>query len=223
MARFGLYVFDAYGTLFDVHSAVARHAAALGPAAQRLSELWRVKQLEYTWTRSLMGSWRDFRACTADALDFAAARCEVALSPKLRSDLLAAYERLDAFADAAPALDALKRAGAKTAILSNGTDAMLASATEAAGLAPHLDAVLSIDACSIFKTAPATYALVGAQFDVAPAEVSFQSSNRWDVAGARRFGFRTTWVNRGGMPDEYTDLPPDLNVRTLDELVQKDV
>lgn len=223
MPRFPVYVFDAYGTLFDVHSAVARHNARLGEDGQRLSDLWRIKQLEYTWVRSLMGSWRDFRALTADALDHAAARCGVSLAGDLRSDLLAAYEELDAFPDAVRTLEALKRAGAKTAILSNGTEEMLARATAASGLAPHLDAVLSVDTRKIFKTAPSIYALVGEHFGVRPQDVSFQSSNRWDVAGARQFGFRAVWVNRGGMPDEYGDLPPQLVVRTLDELVQKDV
>ena len=224
MPRFPVYVFDAYGTLFDVHSAVARHGARLGADGQRLSDLWRIKQLEYTWVRSLMGSdWRDFRALTADALEHAVACCGIRLAPDLRADLLAAYEELDAFPDALRTLEALKRAGAKTAILSNGTVDMLARATAASGLAPHLDAVLSVDTRRVFKTAPAIYALVGEHFGVAPEAVSFQSSNRWDVAGARQFGFRAVWVNRGGMPDEYADLAPQLVVRTLDELVQKDV
>ena len=201
------YVFDAYGTLFDVHSAVARHRDAIGPKADAISDLWRAKQLEYTWTRTLMGAWLDFRALTAMALDFAAAK-HGGLPAGLREDLLAAYETLDAFADVAPTLAALKAAGAKTAILSNGSRDMLANAVASAGIGQWLDASLSIDEIRAFKTTPAAYELVGRHLGVAPGEVSFQSSNRWDIAGAVAFGFRGVWINRTGQPDEYMDLPP---------------
>ena len=211
---FPLYVFDAYGTLFDVHSAVARHRADIGPQAERLTEIWRTKQLEYTWVRSLMGAYRDFRAVTADALDFAAARCG-GLSPTLRAALLEAYERLDAYPDALPALQALKAQGKTVAILSNGTPAMLQAAVQSAGLADSIDAILSVDSLQKFKTAPEVYALVQTRFGASPNEVSFQSSNRWDVAGAAKFGFRAVWVNRGGQPDEYADYPPAVTLASL--------
>ncbi len=142
---FPLYVFDAYGTLFDVHSAVARHRDLVGPQADRLSELWRQKQLEYTWTRSLMGAYRDFDFLTRDALDFAAARCDGVTDEARKTALLAAYETLDAYADAAPALAALRAQGARTAILSNGTPAALARAIRSAGLEMLLDETLSVD------------------------------------------------------------------------------
>ena len=203
-----VYVFDAYGTLFDVHSAVARHRDAIGERADRLSDLWRTKQLEYTWTRSLMGAYRDFRALTAEALDHAAARCG-GLADDLRTHLLSAYEALDAFPDAAPALAALKAAGHATAILSNGSPAMLDNAVRSADLAGLIDACLSVDAIQIYKTAPQAYQLALDRFGVKPGEVSFQSSNRWDIAGAARFGFHTVWINRSGLPDEYPDLAPD--------------
>ena len=212
-----IFVFDAYGTLFDVHAAVARHRDAIGPQAERLSELWRVKQLEYTWVRSLMGAYRDFAALTEEALDFAAARCGGLVAP-VRADLLAAYRRLDAYSDAAPLLAALKAAGERTAILSNGSPAMLEAAVAAAGLAGLLDAVLSVDALRVYKTDPRAYALVTQRFGVEPGEIAFQSSNRWDVAGATRFGFAATWINRAGAPDEYADLPPQRVVRSLAEL-----
>jgi 2-haloacid dehalogenase len=202
-----IFVFDAYGTLFDVHSAVARHREAIGAQADRLSELWRTKQLEYTWTRSLMGAYRDFRALTANALDHAAARCG-GLPEGLRQPLLEAYESLDAFPDVVPTLEALKAQGRKIAILSNGTPGMLASAIRSAGLAELIDDCLSVDEVMVYKTAPEAYRLVLERFGVRPGEVSFQSSNRWDVAGAARFGFHTVWINRGGVPDEYQDLPP---------------
>ena len=207
MAIAKAYVFDAYGTLFDVHSAVARHRDAIGPKADAISDLWRAKQLEYTWTRTLMGAWRDFRALTAMALDFAAAK-HGGLPAGLREKLLAAYETLDAFADVAPTLAALKAAGAKTAILSNGSRDMLANAVASAGIGQWLDASLSIDEIRAFKTTPGAYALVERHLGVAPADVSFQSSNRWDIAGAVAFGFRGVWINRTGQPDEYADLPP---------------
>ena len=200
-----IYVFDAYGTLFDVHSAVARHREAIGAQADRLSELWRTKQLEYTWTRSLMGAYRDFRALTAEALDHAAARCG-GLPEGLRLPLLEAYESLDAFPDVTPTLQALKAQGRKIAILSNGTPDMLASAVRSAGLTDLIDDCLSVDEVMVFKTAPEAYRLVLERFGARPGDVSFQSSNRWDVAGAARFGFHTVWINRGGLPDEYQDL-----------------
>ena len=212
-----LYAFDAYGTLFDVHSAVARHAQDIGPQAERLSDLWRVKQLEYCWVRSLAGAYRDFAELTRDALFFAAARCG-GLNPALIGRLLAAYDALDAYPDVAPALAALKSRGASIAILSNGSPAMLARAVEAARLGALIDATISVDEIGVYKTAPQVYALATARFGLAPGEVSFQSSNRWDIAGAARFGFRTVWVNRTGQPDEYRDLPPDRIMVGLDEL-----
>jgi 2-haloacid dehalogenase len=204
---FPLYVFDAYGTLFDVHSAVARHKSLVGPQADRLSELWRTKQLEYTWTRSLMGAYRDFDALTRDALDFAAARCG-GISALAREKLLDAYATLDAYPDAAPVLAALRAQGAKTVILSNGTPAALARAIDSAGLTDWLDPSLSADALRIFKTAPALYQMACERYGLKPEQVSFQSSNRWDVAGATRFGFHSVWINRIAAPDEYGDLPP---------------
>lgn len=217
-----LYVFDAYGTLFDVHSAVARHRDALGPQAARLSELWRTKQLEYTWVRSLAGRYENFETLTAASLDVAAALCG-GIPPALRDALLAAYRSLEAFADVAPTLDALKARGAKTAILSNGTPAWLKAAIESAGLAGRFDAVLSVDPLRLYKTAPEAYALVERQFGIAPAETSFQSSNRWDIAGAAAFGFRCVWINRTGQPEEYRDLAPAAVLKSLDGLPGLDV
>jgi 2-haloacid dehalogenase len=212
-----LYVFDAYGTLFDVHSAVARHRDLAGPQADRLSDIWRTKQLEYTWTRSLMGAYRDFDLLTRDALDFAAARCG-GLPPEARKSLLSAYETLDAYADAAMTLEALRARGARIVILSNGTPAGLARAVRSAGLESLLDESLSVDALRIFKTAPAAYGLVCERYGLRPEQISFQSSNRWDVAGATRFGFRSVWINRTGAPDEYPDLPPARTITGLAEL-----
>ncbi len=212
------YVFDAYGTLFDVHAAIARHRGACGADADRLSELWRTKQLEYSWTLTLAGTYADFWTLTERALDYAMARFP-SVPTYIRPHLLEAYFKLEAFADAAPCLAALKAAGARTAILSNGSPKMLAAAVDNAGLGPMLDAVLSVDAIRQYKPRPEVYALVTDRMQVAPNEVAFVSSNRWDVMGAARFGFSAIWINRAGMPDEYPDQGPRAIVGNLSELL----
>jgi 2-haloacid dehalogenase len=213
-----VYVFDAYGTLFDVHSAVARHRATIGPAADRLSELWRTKQLEYSWVRSLVGRYRDFWSLTEDALDFAAAKTG-GIAPEARAALLEAYRALDPYPEVREVLGQLKARGAATAILSNGSPAMLEAGVSAAGIGDLLDDVLSVDELKVFKTDPRTYALATRRFEVAPGDVSFQSSNRWDIAGATAFGFRCAWINRASAPDEYRELAPDRTLRDLKGLL----
>jgi 2-haloacid dehalogenase len=202
-----VYVFDAYGTLFDVHAAIARHGEAAGPDAGRFSEIWRQKQLEYSWTLTLAGHYSDFWTLTERALDYAFARVP-SVDRALRPQLLDAYLTLDAFADALVTLTALKARGLSTAILSNGSPRMLGAAVEASGMAGLLDAVLSVDAVRVYKPRPEVYALVTSRFSIKPAEAVFVSSNRWDVMGAATFGFRPLWVNRTGMPDEYAEQPP---------------
>ena len=209
------FVFDAYGTLFDVHAAIARHRDAAGPDADRLSELWRTKQLEYSWTLTLAGGYADFWSLTERALDYALTRVP-SVDRSLKPRLLESYLVLDAFADARAALQELKDSGKRTAILSNGSPAMLKSAVEAAKL--RLDAVLSVDAVRLYKPRPEVYALVTQAFGIAPADVVLVSSNRWDVMGAAAFGFRTAWINRARMPDEYLDLPPRAVLASLSEL-----
>jgi 2-haloacid dehalogenase len=204
MAR--AFVFDAYGTLFDVHAAIARHRAAAGPDADRFSETWRGKQLEYTWTHTLAGRYVDFWTLTRRALEFAFARFP-SVDRTLEPKLLDAYLTLDAFPDAYAVLQALKGQGHSTAILSNGSPEMLRSAVSTAKLAGELDAVLSVDAIRIYKPRPEVYALASAHLKLAPAEIIFVSSNRWDVMGAAAFGFRTAWVNRANAPEEYEPAP----------------
>ena len=203
------YVFDAYGTLFDVHSAVRRHAEAVGPDGQLLSEIWRAKQLEYSWTRALMHQWRDFWALTEEALDHAFERVPSA-DKSLRTQLLEAYFKLDCYPEVPAVLKALKAIGARVAILSNGSVKMLDSAVRNAALDTVIDDVFSVDELQTFKTDPAVYDMVTTAYRLYPGAVSFQSSNRWDVAGATKFGFRTVWINRARMPDEYRDLSPSL-------------
>jgi 2-haloacid dehalogenase len=201
------YVFDAYGTLFDVHAAIARHRSAAGPDAERFSEIWRQKQLEYSWTLTLAGRYVDFWTLTERALDYTFARVP-SVDRALRSKLLDAYLRLDAFADARATLTALKARGLATGILSNGSPRMLDAAVEASGMAGVLDAVLSVDAVRMYKPRPEVYALVTDGLAMRPDQIIFVSSNRWDVMGAAAFGFRPLWVNRAQMPDEYTEQMP---------------
>ncbi len=215
------YVFDAYGTLFDVHSAVRRHAGAMGPDAQAFSDLWRVKQLEYTWVTSLMGQYRDFSDLTENALDFCLQRFP-AVERGLKTELMEAYRRLDCFAEVPAVLSALRDEGAKVAILSNGTPRMLEEAVEAAGIGHLLDDIFSVHPLRIYKTAPAAYALVTSTYRIAAPDIAFQSSNRWDIAGAKAFGFVCHWINRSGAPEEYADLPPDEVMSTLNGLLTSD-
>jgi 2-haloacid dehalogenase len=209
-----IFVFDAYGTLFDVHAAMTRFRAEAGTDGDRMSEIWRTKQLEYTWTLSLAGHYADFWTLTGRALDFALAR--VPSVPKsLKPRLLDAYFQLDAFPDARAALRGLKVKGRKTGILSNGSPDMLKGAVEAAGIGGDLDAVLSVDVLKMFKPRPEVYRLVIDHYKCKPADVTFVSSNRWDVMAGVTNGFRGIWVNRSKAPDEYLDFPP---AQTLDEL-----
>ena len=216
-----VFVFDAYGTLFDVHAAIARHRDAAGPEADRFSEIWRVKQLEYAWLLSAAGRYVDFWTLTERALNHAFARVP-SVDRALRATLLDAYFKLDAFPDARAALAALKRKGLRTAILSNGNPKMLEGAVAAAGIGAHLDAVLSVDSIRLYKPRPEVYRLVNGAFQVAPADVAFVSSNRWDVMGATAFGFRCVWVNRANLPDEYPEFVPVAVVRDLASLATLD-
>jgi 2-haloacid dehalogenase len=211
-------VFDAYGTLFDVHSAVGSHANRIGPDAARFSELWRAKQLEYSWVLSLAGRYEPFWRLTEKALDYAFSRFPE-VDRILRPALLEAYRTLTAYPDARPALDTLRERGLRTGILSNGDPGMLGDAVSSAGLAAALDAVLSVDAVKVFKTSPRAYEPVLSAFEVRPEEVVFVSSNRWDIAGAAAFGFTPVWVNRLGLPDEYEELAPHAVVPSLKELL----
>ena len=195
-------VFDAYGTLLDVHAAVSRHAARLGDKAAPLSALWRTKQLEATWILSATGAYDDFWSITDRALAHAM-RVHGVEDPALKADLLEAYRALDAYPDAAPTLQALRTAGLGTAILSNGTPEMLAAAVDAGSLAPLLDAVLSVHPLRRYKPSAAVYALATERFGCQPHRIAFVSSNAWDAYGAARFGFRAHWVNRAGGPVEY--------------------
>jgi len=210
-------VFDAYGTLFDVHSAVGKHRQRLGDKADGVSAAWRTKQLEYTWLRSLMDRYVDFWRVTGEALDFALDQNGVD-DGALRDDLIHAYLALDCYAEVPEVLKTLKDAGMQTAILSNGSPRMLEAAVESAGLTDLLDAVLSVDELGIYKPAPEVYQQVLDRLAVGRGQVSFQSSNAWDAAAAATFGFRVAWCNRFGQAKERLPDAPDAEIRTLSEL-----
>ena len=212
------FVFDAYGTLFDVHAAVRQHAGEAGPDGQALSEIWRAKQLEYSWIRAMTGTYRDFWQLTEEALDYAFQKVP-SVDRSLRQRLLDAYWKLDCYPEVPGVLKALKQKGARLAILSNGSPAMLEAAVRSAALETVIDEVFSVDSLQRFKTEPTVYEMVTTAWRLYPSKISFQSSNRWDVAGAAKFGFRTVWINRAGQPDEYFDLKPELILPSLEGLV----
>jgi 2-haloacid dehalogenase len=197
-------VFDAYGTLLDVHAAMGRHADRIGPAWQAVSADWRAKQLEYSWVRSLTGpaQHRDFWRLTEEALAWAAVRHGLH-DPAVLADVLQAYRHLTAYPEVTGVLETLRDRGLGRAILSNGEPAMLAEAVQAAGLDTLLDAVLSVESVGVFKPHPRVYRLVTAHYGLTPEAVAFVSSNPWDAFGAACFGFRVFWLNRTGGPAEY--------------------
>lgn len=206
-------VFDAYGTLFDV-TAAARQAAnepdagALTDRWAELAALWRNKQLQYTWLRAVTGDHTDFWTVTQDGLDWAMEACGLR-DDDLRARLLQLYWELSAYPEVPPMLAALKEKGLSTAILSNGSPAMLDGAVKSAGIGTLLDDVLSVESVNIFKPADAVYDLVSARFACANDEVLFVSSNGWDAACASAYGFTTVWVNRANEPIDRLPGKPD--------------
>ncbi len=207
MAGIRACVFDAYGTLFDVHSAVGGLRARLGDRGDALSQLWRAKQLEYTWLRALIGRHADFWQVTGDALDYALAR--TGIEPGLRAALLQAYLKLDAYPEVPDVLRRLRAGGLKTAILSNGEPKMLEAGARSAGIEGLLDAVLSVEAVGVFKPEPRVYQLAVDRLGVPANAIAFQSSNAWDVHGAACFGLRPVWINRQSAPPERLPGAPE--------------
>jgi 2-haloacid dehalogenase len=211
-------VFDAYGTLLDFNAAVAAESAALGDRGAELSALWRRKQLEYTWLRSLMRRHADFWQVTSEALDFGLEALGLQQDTGLRDRLLAAYRRLAPYPEVPAMLDALRRGGMRAAILSNGSPAMLEEGVAAAGIAGRLDHLLSVEEVGVFKPSPEVYHLATRRLGLAAHEIAFLSSNGWDVHGAASFGFRTLWVNRTGAPAERLPGAPVGVIPDLAEL-----
>jgi 2-haloacid dehalogenase len=209
-------VFDAYGTLFDVHS-VIRLCDELWPGkGAALSQLWRTKQLEYTWQRSLMQRYEDFAHVTEAGLRYACRALGLRLDEAQRARLMEAYLHLAPYPEVADSLARL--AGRKLAILSNGSPAMLEPVVANAGLARTLDAVISVDSLRVYKPDPRVYALAVERLGVPTAAIGFVSSNCWDALGAKSFGFRVFWCNRAGAPLDELGVAPDHEMRSLAEL-----
>lgn len=214
-ARCRAVAFDAYGTLFDV---AAPTRVLLGERAEEVSQLWRRKQLEYSWLRSLMGRHADFAQVTSEALAYAMESAGIA-DETLAAKLLTMYRRLPAYDDAKPTLAQLRGKGLKLAILSNGSPEMLAPMVEAAGLSAAFDMVLSVEDAGIFKPHPSVYQLACDRLALAPADIGFVSANGWDAAGAASFGFTVAWLNRRHEPVDRLPGKPAAQLRSLAELV----
>ena len=210
----GACVFDAYGTLVDFNSAVERSRDRLGDKADALGALWRRKQLEYTWLRSLMDRYEDFWRVTGDALDYSLAALGID-DAALRDDLMALYRNIEAYPEAVATLKTLKGAGMRTAILSNGSPEMLAAAAESASLAGLLDDLISVHAAGIYKPHASVYQLAVDRIGVAAERICFQSANAWDIAGAATFGFHAVWINRAGQPTERLPDGPAAELESL--------
>jgi len=210
-------VFDAYGTLFDFAAATRGCRDELGDDIDRLTALWRDKQLQYTWLRALQGRHADFWQVTGDALDFALETLGLT-RPGLRDRLMSLYLTLDTFPEVPEVLGQLKRAGLRTAILSNGTPTMLEAAVKGAKLDGVLDAVLSVEEVGVYKPHPSVYQMAVDRLGVPAAAISFQSSNSWDAFAASAFGMQVVWCNRYGQRHERLPGRPDREIRTLAEL-----
>ena len=210
-------VFDAYGTLFDVHSAVGKHRSRLGDAADQVSAVWRTKQLEYTWLRSLMQRHADFWQVTREALDFAFEMHGLKDS-ELGKDLMEAYLQLECYPEVPGTLAELNTRGFEIAILSTGTPMMLEAAVKNSGLEWLIPRIFSVETAGVFKPDPRVYRIAADQLSLKPEEIVFQSSNAWDAAGAAAFGFNVAWVNRFGQSPERLPGKPQVEIKDLSEL-----
>ena len=213
----GACVFDAYGTLFDVNAAAARCKDDLGDKAEALSALWRTRQLEYSWLRSLMQEYVEFWQLTGDGLDYAMAALGIE-DATLRERLMDVYMRLDPYPEVKDVLTVVKGGGLKTAILSNGSPKMLNSAIENAGINDVLDDSFSVDSIGVYKPHPSVYQMAVDGLDVEAGRICFMSSNAWDASAAANFGFRVVWVNRFGQPQERIPGQHEQEITTLETL-----
>jgi len=210
-------VFDAYGTLFDVHSAVGKYYERLGDVADQVSAIWRTKQLEYTWLRSLMGKHADFWQVTRDGLDYALDVYSIK-DTKLRNDLVEAYLHLKCYPEVSDALARLKDSGRQIAILSNGSPAMLEAVVKSNRLEDLIQTILSVETVGVFKPDPRVYKLAVDSLGVAAEEIVFMSANAWDAVGATAFGLRVAWINRFVQRPERLPFQPDIEIKTLADL-----
>ncbi|WP_169568918.1 haloacid dehalogenase type II [Sneathiella limimaris] len=211
-------VFDAYGTLFDVDAAARQEQEALGDQWKSISDVWRLKQLQYTWLRSLQGNYIDFWRVTGDALDFALQSANIS-DGKLRERLMNLYMTLTAYEEVTEVLERLKGAGIKCAILSNGSPDMLKAAVNNAGIHDLLDGVYSVASVKVYKPHPSVYDLAVTGLDLDARQISFQSSNGWDAYSAKDYGFKTLWCNRFGQAEERLPSSPDFQITNLREML----
>ena len=217
-----MVVFDAYGTLLDVDAAAREAASEPGMEALKenwlpIAKGWRERQLRYSWLCSMMGQYDDFWELTTRALDATLEEHALASDDKIRARLLSLYSELSAYEEVPKVLANLKAAGHKLAVLSNASPHMLTTAIEAAGIAEWFDELLSVDVLKCYKPTPAVYQLVTERFNCKPSEITFFSSNNWDVSGAGAFGFKTIWVNRAGVAWDKLPGKPDLIVKSISE------
>ncbi len=211
-----VYVFDAYGTLFKVSTEIPGLKKRSVAAVNRIQELWRVRQLEYSWLMTCMGKWKDFNEVTEQALDYAMA-CNNVNDPWLKEQLLSIYAAPSTFDDVIPFLKKLAKEEQQTAILSNGVEETLLEGTKVAKVNKLIGQILSADKVRVYKPSRSVYNLVNQTFDCKSEDVIFFSANAWDICGASSFGFNTVWVNRGGGPFEKMDCEPGQVVGDLSE------
>ena len=217
-----MFVFDAYGTLLDVDSAAREAAAEPGMEALKenwlpIAKGWRERQLRYSWLCSMMGKYDDFWELTIRALDTTLEEHALASNDKVRARLLSLYSELSAYQEVPEVLANLKAAGHRLAVLSNASPSMLVKALDAAGISEWFDELLSVDVLKCYKPTPAVYQLIPDRFDCKPSDVTFFSSNNWDVSGAGAFGFKTIWVNRTGVAWDNLPGKPDIIVNSISE------
>jgi 2-haloacid dehalogenase len=208
------FVFDAYGTLYDVHSVVARCETCWPGKGAQLSQLWRSKQLEYTWQRSLMQRYAPFSTVTREALAYACEALQLHPTKEQQESLMGEYLRLSLYPDV---VGTLKDLGKKQAVLSNGSPDMLLPLIEHSGL--RFDAVISVDELKIFKPAPQVYELAVKRLGVPKARIGFVSSNCWDALGAKSYGFSVYWINRTKAPVDRLGFKPDAVLTSLNEVL----
>ena len=217
-----MFVFDAYGTLLDVDAAAREAAAEPGMEALKenwlpIAKGWRERQLRYSWLCSMMGKYDDFWELTIRSLDTTLEEHALASNDKVRARLLSLYSELSAYQEVPEVLANLKAAGHRLAVLSNASPSMLVKALDAAGISEWFDELLSVDVLKCYKPTPAVYQLIPERFDCKPSDVTFFSSNNWDVSGAGAFGFKTIWVNRTGVAWDNLPGKPDIIVNSISE------
>ncbi|WP_297635651.1 haloacid dehalogenase type II [uncultured Clostridium sp.] len=212
-------VFDAYGTLFDVHSASLKFKDSIGANYEAFSNLWREKQLEYSFLREIMNNYTDFLNVTKDALNYACNTFNIS-NDTLKNNLINSYMELSAYTEVKQTLSTLKNNGIKLAILTNGSYSMINKAVISSGLNTLLDDVISVEELQIFKPNQKVYNMVLNKFNVSINEVAFFSSNGWDIMGATKFGFRTFWVNRLNKPVEESEFKPFSILHSLSDIIE---